>query len=108
MTSNGAAGFLTQLNQLLASQQPLMGDQFASMLESQKECAVRAIRQHKISLEQATEICNLIRMNLSMKEIANIRNTSVGAIRTSRYRIRKKMNIPKGKELEMVIQNIRN
>lgn len=52
------------------------------------------------------EICNLIRMNLSMKEIANIRNTSVGAIRTSRYRIRKKMNLAKGKELELAIQNI--
>ena len=64
------------------------------------------IELHPDLTKSEREICNLIRMNLSMKEIANVRNTSVGAIRTSRYRIRKKMNVPKGKELEMIIQNI--
>jgi len=52
------------------------------------------------------EICNLIRMNLSLKEIANIRDTTVGAISTTRYRIRKKIAIPKGKELELFIQQL--
>ena len=66
----------------------------------------RLLELHPDLTKSEREICNLIRMNLSMKEIATIRNTSVGAIRTSRYRIRKKMNIPKGKELEMTIQNI--
>ena len=66
----------------------------------------RLIELHPDLTKSEREICNLIRMNLSMKEIANIRNTSVGAIRTTRYRIRKKMEIAKGKELEMVIQNI--
>ena len=57
----------------------------------------RLLELHPDLTKSEREICNLIRMNLSMKEIATIRNTSVGAIRTSRYRIRKKMNIPKGK-----------
>jgi len=35
------------------------------------------------------KVCNLL--NLSIKEIAAVRNTSVDAIKSSRYRIRKKM-----------------
>ena len=52
------------------------------------------------------EICNLIRMNLSIKEIMNIRNSTIASIKSSRYRIRKKMNIPKGKELEKFINDL--
>ena len=66
----------------------------------------KLIEIHPDLTKSEREICSLIRMNLSMKEMANIRNTSVSAIRTTRYRIRKKMNTPKGKELEQVVQNI--
>ena len=52
------------------------------------------------------EICNLIRMNLSIKEIMNIRNSTLPSIKSSRYRIRKKMSIPKGVELESFINEI--
>lgn len=52
------------------------------------------------------EICSLIRLNLSLKEIMAIRNTSMASIKSARYRIRKKLNIPKDTELEVFIQKM--
>lgn len=52
------------------------------------------------------ELCALLRLNLSIKEIASIRNSSTDAIKATRYRIRKKMNIPKNTKLESFIQNL--
>ncbi len=52
------------------------------------------------------EVCALLRLNLSVKEIASIRNSSSDAIKVTRYRIRKKMNIPKNQNLEVFIQNL--
>ena len=52
------------------------------------------------------EICNLIYLNLSIKEIMNIRNVTLSSVKSARYRIRKKMEIPKEVELEYFIQNI--
>ena len=52
------------------------------------------------------EVCSLLRLNLSIKEIASIRNSSSDAIKVTRYRIRKKMNVPKGEKLEMFIQKL--
>lgn len=39
------------------------------------------------------EICQLIKLNLSVKEIARIRKISEGAVKASRHRIKKKMNL---------------
>lgn len=39
------------------------------------------------------EICSLIKLNLNIREIASIRNTTDGAIKSYRHRIRKKMNL---------------
>jgi len=52
------------------------------------------------------EICSLIRLNLSLKEIMTIRNTSMASIKSARYRIRKKLNIPKNIELEIYVQKL--
>ncbi|WP_143569865.1 tetratricopeptide repeat protein [Tenacibaculum agarivorans] len=52
------------------------------------------------------EICSFLRLNLSIKEIASVRNASVDSIKTLRYRIRKKMEIPKNQELEHFIQSL--
>lgn len=52
------------------------------------------------------EICALIRLNLTLKEIMIIRNVSLNSIKSSRYRIRKKMNIPKDTSLEVFIQQL--
>ncbi len=50
------------------------------------------------------EICFLIRLNLSNKDIAHFRNTSEGAIKTVRYRIRKKI----GEEIDDLNEMIKN
>ena len=52
------------------------------------------------------EVCALLRLDLSVKEIASIRNSTSDAIKVTRYRIRKKMNIPKSQKLEIFIQNL--
>ncbi|WP_299433068.1 tetratricopeptide repeat protein [uncultured Aquimarina sp.] len=52
------------------------------------------------------EICALMRMNLSLKEIMVIRNVSMGSIKASRHRIRKKMGLHRAQELEQVIMEL--
>lgn len=52
------------------------------------------------------ELCNLIVLNLSTKEIMNIRNVSEDSIKSARYRIRKKIGVPKSVELELFIKGL--
>lgn len=52
------------------------------------------------------EVCALLRINLSMKEVASIRNTTVESVKSIRYRLRKKMEISKNTELEAHIQSL--
>ncbi|CAE7430530.1 unnamed protein product [Symbiodinium sp. CCMP2592] len=55
-----AAAFLNQLHDMLHKQKPIMGDHFDGMLAAQKDCAVRAISQHKVTTQEAAELCSLI------------------------------------------------
>ncbi|CAE7536265.1 unnamed protein product [Symbiodinium sp. CCMP2592] len=55
-----AAAFLNQLHDMLHKQKPIMGDHFDGMLAAQKDCAVRAISQHKVTMQEAAELCSLI------------------------------------------------
>ncbi len=52
------------------------------------------------------EVCALLRLNLSIKEIMTIRNVSSDSVKSMRRRIRKKMNIPSEIELEKFIQEL--
>lgn len=52
------------------------------------------------------EVCNLIYLNLSSKEIMNARNTTLSSIKSVRYRIRKKLQVPKGEELELFLKKL--
>ncbi|MFY0630265.1 MAG: LuxR family transcriptional regulator [Flavobacteriaceae bacterium] len=52
------------------------------------------------------EVCSLLRVNLSIKEISSIRNVSIDAVKAARYRIRKKLQVSSGIELEHFIQNL--
>ncbi|MEW7289145.1 tetratricopeptide repeat protein [Aquimarina sp. 2304DJ70-9] len=52
------------------------------------------------------EMCALLRLNLSIKEIMTVRNTSLDSVKSTRYRIRKKLGLSSGEELEKFIQNI--
>ena len=66
----------------------------------------KLIEVYKDLTKTEREVCALLRLNLSVKEIASIRNTSSDAIKVTRYRIRKKMNVPKNENLEVFIQNL--
>ena len=52
------------------------------------------------------EICALMRMNLSLKEIMVIRNVTMGSIKASRHRIRKKLGLGREQELEQFISTL--
>ena len=52
------------------------------------------------------EVCALLRVNLSIKEVATIRNSTIESIKSIRYRLRKKLDIPKEVELENFIKAI--
>ncbi|WP_298421767.1 tetratricopeptide repeat protein [uncultured Kordia sp.] len=67
----------------------------------------KKLREHYPKLTKTDrEICALMRLNLSIKEISTIRNSSIDAVKTARYRIRKKMNLIAGQELEYIIQSL--
>ena len=81
---------------LLKKKIDIVNDGFDNML----------ISTYKELTKSERQVCALLRLNLSVKEIASIRNSSSDAIKVTRYRIRKKMNIPKDQKLEVFIQNL--
>lgn len=67
------------------------------------------IEQHFGKLSKSEkEICALIRLNFSTKEIANIRNTSEGTIYVTKNRLKNKYNqaLPEDFDLDNLIQNV--
>lgn len=52
------------------------------------------------------EVCSLIRANMSIKEIANVRDVSSASIQSMRYRIRKKLELKQGDDLPSFLQNL--
>ncbi|WP_075343888.1 tetratricopeptide repeat protein [Tenacibaculum agarivorans] len=52
------------------------------------------------------EVCALLRLNLSIKEIMTIRDVSVDSVKSMRKRIRKKMNVSSEIDLVEFIQNL--
>ncbi|TCI89982.1 tetratricopeptide repeat protein [Tenacibaculum sp. M341] len=52
------------------------------------------------------EVCALLRLNLSIKEIMTVRNASLDSVKSARYRIRKKMQLSPKEELERFIQSL--
>jgi len=52
------------------------------------------------------ELCKFIRMNKSIKEIMDLKGVSSAAVRSMRYRIRKKIGLAQGEELEQVLQQV--
>jgi DNA-binding CsgD family transcriptional regulator len=68
------------------------------------ETKLRALYPELTKTER--EICNLLRLNLSIKEMMTIRGASLDAIKSVRYRIRKKIGLSPKEELEQFIQNL--
>jgi tetratricopeptide (TPR) repeat protein len=96
---------------LLKLQQQIITENKLSMLQD-KISEVNKNFDQNISNKYPTltkterEICSLLRLNLSIKEIASIRNSTTDSVKAVRYRIRKKMEIPKSQELETYIQTL--
>jgi len=65
----------------------------------------KLVEKHPNLTKAEREVCALLRINLTMKEVASIRNTTVESVKSIRYRLRKKMEVPKNMELEIFIQS---
>ncbi|WP_075341534.1 7TM diverse intracellular signaling domain-containing protein [Tenacibaculum agarivorans] len=52
------------------------------------------------------EICSLIRVGLRRKEIASVRNTSLEAVKSSRFRLKKKLNLSINENLDRYIKKL--
>ena len=52
------------------------------------------------------DFCLLLRLNLSIKEIASIKNITVGSVKSMRHRIRVKLDLKSSVELEQFIQSL--
>ncbi|PHN04010.1 carbohydrate kinase [Flavilitoribacter nigricans DSM 23189 = NBRC 102662] len=81
---------------LLEQRIDLMQDDFHHKLR--KTCP-------ELSLEDI-HLCNLIRTNLSTKELANILNLSVRGVETRRYRLRKKLDLPREEGLVEYLEGL--
>ncbi|MEC3908638.1 hypothetical protein VOI54_16540 [Tamlana sp. 2201CG12-4] len=51
-------------------------------------------------------LCSLIRLMIDSHEIATLQNISLSSLNTSRYRLRKKLNLSKNQNLDDFIQNL--
>jgi len=52
------------------------------------------------------EICSLIRIGLRRKEVASIRNTSLEAVKSSRFRLKRKLNLTSNQDLDQYINSL--
>jgi len=51
-------------------------------------------------------LCSLIRLNMNSKSIATLQSITIASVNTSRYRLRKKLNLSENDDLDNFIQNI--
>ncbi len=96
---------------LLKLQQQISTESKLSLLQDKINIINQGFDQKIIELfpnltKTEREVCSFLRLNLSIKEIASIRNSSTDSIKAVRYRIRKKMEVSKNQELEHFIQNL--
>lgn len=52
------------------------------------------------------KVCTYLKLNLSSKEIAQLMNISVRGVEISRYRLRKKLDIPRGQSLNAFLNDL--
>jgi len=51
-------------------------------------------------------LCSLIRLKIDSNEIATLQNITLSSLNTSRYRLRRKLNLPKNSKLDDFIENL--
>jgi DNA-binding CsgD family transcriptional regulator len=96
---------------LLRLQQQITTESKLSSIQDRMEEVNRGFNEKLIELypsltKTEREVCALLRLNLSIKEIASIRNATIDSVKASRYRIRKKLQVPSGVELEHFVQSL--
>lgn len=65
------------------------------------------LQQHYPSLSKTErELCAYLKLNLSSKDIAALRNTSLNTINVARHRLRKKLGLERDNELEAFVQKV--
>ncbi len=95
----------SELRQQIATEGKLSGLQ--SKIDQVNKGFDAKLRELYPSLTKAErEMCSLLRLNLSIKEIMTVKNSSIDAVKSTRYRIRKKLGLSGGEELESFIQNL--
>ena len=100
-----ANGLLLKLQQQIITENKLSSLQ-DKISEVNKNFDLNISGKYPSLTKTEREICSLLRLNLSIKEIASIRNSTTDSVKAIRYRIRKKMEIPKNQELEKYIQTL--
>jgi DNA-binding NarL/FixJ family response regulator len=70
-------------------------DQFAEYFDNTHSDFLKAVKEIHPSLSaHELKLCAYLRMNLSSKEMAQLMNISVRGVEISRYRLRKKLQVP--------------
>jgi len=70
-------------------------DQFAAYFDTTNDDFLKAVKEHHPVLSaNELKLCAYLKMNLSTKEIAQLLNISVRGVEISRYRLRKKLQLP--------------
>ncbi len=80
--------FFERLDKLSDSFYSLLHSQFSDLSKTEKR------------------LCSLIRLKIESNNIATIQNITLGSLNTSRYRLRKKMNLGKEDDLDSFIQSL--
>ncbi len=62
--------------------------------------------QHPNLTKTDIEVCSFIKIGLSRKEISNLRKTSIDAIKSTRFRLKKKLNLGAEQSLDDYIKSI--
>lgn len=94
-----------KLNQQINTQEKLTNLQ-TKIKDVNKGFELKLLNTYPELTKSEREVCFLLRINLSIKEMASIRNSSIDSVKSIRYRLRKKLNLPKDAELEGFIKTL--
>lgn len=82
-------------------------DEFRNIFEQVHESFFEKVRQHSDDLTaNDLRLIALIKMNINSTDVATLLGISTDSLRVTRYRLRKKLNLPQGDNLSTFIQGL--
>ncbi|MEO9021884.1 MAG: triple tyrosine motif-containing protein [Ginsengibacter sp.] len=82
-------------------------EQFVSHFNEVNNDFLKKVKKQYPSLSgNDIKVCTYLKLNLSSKEIAQLMNISVRGVEISRYRLRKKLDIPQGESLNDFLNKV--